>query len=182
MNIPIILGTGREGRISERAAEYVKSVIVESGHNTEIIDPRDYKFLFTDNETSRGDGYREKIKNVDALVIVTPEYNHSFPGELKILLDTAYEEYFYKPVGICGVSASPFGGARAVEQLKPTLSELRMFIGRESVFFSSARELFGEAEIKDKSFKGRVKAMLDEIVLIAGKVKPLSSFKTGEGF
>jgi len=169
MNIPIILGTGREGRVSEKAAEYVKKIAAESGHKTEIIDPRNYKFLFTDRESPRGDAYRKKIKEADAIIIVTPEYNHGYPGELKILLDTAYGEYFYKSVGLCGVSMGPFGGARVVEQLKPVLSELRMKIARESVFFGSAAELFGESGIKDKSYDSRVKTMLDEVVLLSEK-------------
>jgi NAD(P)H-dependent FMN reductase len=169
MNIPIILGTGREGRVSEKAAEYVKKIVAEAGHKTEIIDPRDYGFLFTDRESSRGDAYRQKIKEAEAIIIVTPEYNHGYPGDLKILLDTAYGEYFYKAVGICGVSMGPFGGARVIEQLKPVLSELRLKIARESVFFSLAAELFGDNGIKDKAYDGRVKTMLDEVVLLSGK-------------
>lgn len=169
MNIPIILGTGREGRVSEKVAKYVKEIVTAEGHATEIIDPRDYGFIFTDNISPRGDAYRQKIKEADALIIVVPEYNHGYPGDLKILLDTAYEEYFYKSVGFCGVSAGPFGGVRAIEQLKQVFSELRMKIARESVFFSSAMELFNESGIKNKSYDERIKKMINEVVLLTGK-------------
>jgi NAD(P)H-dependent FMN reductase len=169
MNIPIILGTGREGRVSEKAAKYVESAVLAAGHMVEIIDPRDYGFIFTDRSSPRGDVYRNKIKEANAFIIVTPEYNHGYPGDLKILLDTAYKEYFYKPVGICGVSAGPFGGIRAIEQLKPVLSEFRMKIARESVFFGMAPDLFGENGIKDKSYDERIKTMIDEVVFLSEK-------------
>lgn len=155
--------------MSEKAAKYVESFVLAAKHTSEIIDPRDYNFIFTDRDSPRGDAYRRKAKEADAFIIVTPEYNHGYPGDLKILLDTAYGEYFYKPVGICGVSAGPFGGIRAVEQLKPVLAELRMRIARESVFFGMAANLFDESGIKDQSYDGRVKTMLDEVVFLSGK-------------
>ena len=45
---------------------------------------------------------------------VVPEYNHSFPGLLKHVL-TELKEYIHKAVGVCGVSAGPFGGARMIQ-------------------------------------------------------------------
>jgi NAD(P)H-dependent FMN reductase len=53
------------------------------------------------------------IERCDGLIIVTPEYNHGYPGLLKHALDMNLKEYIHKAVGICGVSAGPFGGARA---------------------------------------------------------------------
>jgi NAD(P)H-dependent FMN reductase len=46
------------------------------------------------------------------------EYNHSYPGELKMLLDMLFSQYAHKPVGICGVSSGAWGGTRMVEQLR----------------------------------------------------------------
>lgn len=164
MNIPIILGTGRDGRFSNKVADFIKNYVISIGHKTEIIDPRNYNFIFTNNESSDRDEYRQKIKQADALIIVSPEYNHGYPGELKILLDTAYEEYFYKPVAICGVSAGPFGGIRAVEQLKLIFSELKMQVASESVFFGNVRGLFNEDIIQDDVYYARVKTMIDELI------------------
>jgi NAD(P)H-dependent FMN reductase len=61
------------------------------------------------------------------------------------------------------------GGVRAIEQLKQVFSELRMKIVGESVFFSSAMELFNESGIKDKSYDERIKKMINEVVLLTGK-------------
>jgi NAD(P)H-dependent FMN reductase len=64
--------------------------------------------------------------------VVTPEYNHSFPGQLKNALDTVYAPWGYKPVGF--VSYGGFAaGARAVEQLRLVAVELRMVPVREEV-------------------------------------------------
>lgn len=164
MNIPIILGTGRDGRFSNKVADFIKNYVISIDHKTEIIDPRSYNFIFTNNESSDRDEYRQKIKQADALIIVSPEYNHGYPGELKILLDTAYEEYFYKPVAICGVSTGPFGGIRAVEQLKLVFSELKMQVASESVFFGNVRNLFNEDIIQDNAYYARIKTMIDELI------------------
>jgi NAD(P)H-dependent FMN reductase len=59
--------------------------------------------------------YVEKVARADALVIVAPEYNHGYPGALKQALDMCLEEYNHKAVGIVGVSAGPFGGARVID-------------------------------------------------------------------
>ncbi|PJF37918.1 MAG: hypothetical protein CUN55_19640, partial [Phototrophicales bacterium] len=57
----------------------------------------------------------------DGFIIIVPEYNHAYPGELKIMLDSAYEEYKRKPAAVIGVSSGGFGGSRAVEALRLAL-------------------------------------------------------------
>jgi NAD(P)H-dependent FMN reductase len=67
-----------------------------------------------------------------------PEYNHSFPGLLKHVLDTNLKEYIHKAVGVCGVSAGPFGGARMIESLLPVLRELGLVTIFWDVYFGTA--------------------------------------------
>lgn len=165
MYIPIILGTAREGRISEKAALFVKGEIELAGHKTEIIDVREYAPQRTQQVTEKTTEYGEKIKKAEALIIVSPEYNHGYPGELKMLLDAAYAEYAGKPLGICGVSISPMGGCRMVEQVRLVSVELHMVPIREAVYFSGAATLFNDnGVIKDEAYKARVKKMLEELV------------------
>jgi NAD(P)H-dependent FMN reductase len=61
---------------------------------------------------------QKKAWHADGFIIVSPEYNHSYPGELKMLLDMLFSQYAHKPVGICGVSSGAWGGTRMVEQLR----------------------------------------------------------------
>lgn len=172
MYIPIILGTAREGRQAEKAANFMLEQAKTQTIESEILDVRDYRIGATDN-TEAGDiakKYAEKIKKADALTIVTPEYNHGYPGELKMMLDLLYKEYFYKPVGFCGVSISEIGGARAVEQLRLVAIELHMIPSREALYFSKVAELFdASGKIKDESYFQKTKLFFDELIKLAKK-------------
>jgi NAD(P)H-dependent FMN reductase len=174
--VPIILGTAREGRESEKAAKFMLQEATKYGlKNTEIIDVRDFRIKATDNTLRLPEAQKlsQKIKKADGLIIVTPEYNHGYPGELKMMLDMLYEEYFQKPVGFCGVSFGALGGARSVEQLRLVCIEYHMVPIREAMYFPTIQKLFDEkGAIKDESFHGRVGKFLDELVWYAKALKP----------
>src|SRR5438046_9277153 len=96
------------------------------------------------------------IDRCDALIIVTPEYNHSFPGLLKHALDMNLKEYIHKAVGICGVSAGAFGGARVIETLLPVMRELRLVTIFEDGTFAGIGPLFAErGKLRDEDFLRR---------------------------
>lgn len=174
MFIPIILGTAREGRQSEKAAKFMFEETISYGLESEIIDVRDFIIGKTDNSrtTPLFQKLREKIDKADGLVIVSPEYNHGYPGELKLMLDMLYKEYHQKPIGFCGVSAGPIGGSRAVEQLRLVAVELHMVPIREAVYFPMIQSLFDEkGTIKDSSYRNRIKGFLDELTWYAKALK-----------
>jgi len=174
MFIPIILGTARAGRQSEKVARFMLEQAKEAGLDSEILDVRDYRVQATDNSVQipAAEKLREKIRNADGLIIVSPEYNHGYPGELKMMLDLLYEEYARKPVGICGVSSGPFGGTRMVEQMKPVCVEFHMVPIREAVYFSSVMDLFdGEGKIKDEAYRQRAQVFLGELARYARALK-----------
>jgi NAD(P)H-dependent FMN reductase len=166
MFIPIILGTAREGRKSEKAARYMlRETQKLEGVETEILDVRDFP-----KETSKA--FAENMARADALIIVAPEYNHSYPGELKTMLDMAYKEYHRKPIGICGVSMGGLGGARMVEQLRLVTIEFHMVPIREALYFSGIGKLFAEdGFITDESYADRVKAFHEELLWYAKALK-----------
>ncbi len=167
MFIPVILGTAREGRASEHAAKFVLKEVASSGHETELIDVRDYLWGVTTPgwaNNPRTKAWQEIASRADAFIIVSPEYNHGYPGELKILLDGAMPEYAKKPVGICGVSVGGLGGARMVEQLRLVTIELGMYPTKMAVYFSSIGKLFGtDGVITDESYQKRVQDLIKEV-------------------
>jgi len=174
MYIPVILGTAREGRQSEKAAKFMLEETRKAGIESEILDVRDYRTHATDNsqQSPQAKKLAPKIEKADGLIIVSPEYNHGYPGELKMMLDLLYQQYFYKPVGICGVSSGGLGGARMVEQLRQVCVEFHMSPIREAIYFSAIQECFNEdGSIKDKTFPDRVKKFLDELVWCANAFK-----------
>jgi NAD(P)H-dependent FMN reductase len=176
LNIPVILGTAREGRASEHVAEFVVDYLNREVDeiSTELIDVRDYTFgqtyeAWNDHPDVPGiNDWKEVADNADGYVIVTPEYNHGYPGELKILLDAAFAEYFDKPVGLVGVSTGGFGGARVVELIKPTLIELGMTVMGDATYVSHVGDAFADdgsvAEGKRDKIQGQLDDMTDELV------------------
>lgn len=174
MFIPVLLGTAREGRQSEKVAAYVLARVQQYGPETQLIDVRDFSLSRTDNSKASEQALRfsETMKRADGLIIVSSEYNHGYPGELKLVLDQLYEEYRRKPLGICGVSGGGLGGARAVEQLRLIAIEFQMVPIRSAVYFSNVGNLFDAQEnITDASYDGSMKTLLDELMWYAEALK-----------
>jgi NAD(P)H-dependent FMN reductase len=168
--IPIILGTARQGRRSEYAARFVlEQTQKRAGVETEIIDVREIPMRLDDaGEQIKDPGYAATITRCDGLILVVPEYNHGYPGLLKHALDMCLEEYIHKAVGICGVSAGPFGGSRVIENLLSVMRELGLVTIFNDVNFSNAGKLFSATgEIQDDSFVRRVDKFLDELIWMA---------------
>lgn len=168
--IPIILGTARRGRESEHVAQFVfEQAKKRTGVETELIDVRELPMRLDDaGEQMKEPKFSVTIERCDGLIIVTPEYNHGYPGLLKHALDMNLKEYIHKAVGICGVSAGPFGGARVIENLLPVLRELGLVTIFEDVNFGKVGTLFDErGRLLDENYVGRVGKFLDELIWMA---------------
>lgn len=173
--IPILLGTAREGRQSEKAAKFVFEEARKYGQfETELLDVRDFVGVakIKAMEEAKAKQWSEIMKRADGLIVVAPEYNHGYPGELKLMLDQLYEEFNHKPMGICGVSAGPLGGARMLEQLRLVAVELQMVPARNAVYFSTVQNLFDEkGAMQDLSYVQKLATMFDEVVWYAKALK-----------
>jgi NAD(P)H-dependent FMN reductase len=166
--IPVILGTVRKGRATENVAKFVfEQVKKREGVETELIDIRELNFPADDaGEQIKDARFSAACERADGLVVVTPEYNHGYPGMLKHVLDSNLKEYIHKAVGICGVSAGGFGGTRGVQSLLPVMREL----GLVTIFwdgnFSGAQQLFDDAgNMKDRdAHEKRMDKFLGELI------------------
>lgn len=144
--IAVLAGTTRERRESINAARWV----AEFGRklpDVEIIfvDPKDFNFPGDGNDPEGKDPrYSEITGKADAFFIITPEYNHSFPGSLKRMLDSELKNYIHKPVAFAGASSGGWGGVRAVEALVGTVREMGLAATFTSVYFPKVQELFDE--------------------------------------
>jgi NAD(P)H-dependent FMN reductase len=168
--IPIILGTARQGRESENAARLVfEQTRKRPGVETEFIDVRTLPMKLDDaGEQMKDQKFSATIERCDGLIIVTPEYNHSFPGLLKHALDMNLKEYIHKAVGICGTSAGAFGGARVIENLLPVMRELGLVTIFEDVNFAKVGTLFDDrGNLLDQNFIRRIDAFLNELIWMA---------------
>lgn len=174
MFVPVILGTAREGRESEKVARFMLEETEKAGIDTQLVDVRDFRLEATDRRKERSEVKRlaALINKADALIIVSPEYNWSYPGELKMMLDMLYKEYKGKPVGICGVSNGMFAGARMMGKLKDFCLCVGMVPIQASLYFGNVEELFDEnGKIKDDKYFPRVQRFLDELRWFADKMK-----------
>ncbi len=168
--IPVILGTPRQGRMSEHVARFVLGEVSKrEGVETELIDIRNISIPVTDaGENVKEAKLSETIMRADALIIVVPEYNHGYPGLLKHVLDTNLKEYIHKAVGICGVSAGGFGGTRVIQNLLPVMREL----GLVTIFwdgnFSSVQNIFDTSgNLVDQAYIKRIDKFLKELIWMA---------------
>jgi NAD(P)H-dependent FMN reductase len=168
---PIVLGTSRQGRASEHAAAFVLNHVSRRPDvRTKLIDIRNIRLTIDDaGEAIKDPQFSATVNEADALIFVVPEYNHSFPGLLKHVLDTNLKEYIHKAAGVCGVSAGPFGGARMIENFLPVLRELGMVTIFGDVYFANARQLFDSmtGKITDPAYAGRLDKFVDELVWVA---------------
>ncbi len=166
--IPVILGTVRKGRASESVAKFVfEQVKTREGVQSELIDVGELKLPNDDaGEQIKDARFSEICERADGLVLVTPEYNHGYPGMLKHALDSNLKEYIHKAVGICGVSAGGFGGTRVIENLLPVMRELGLVTIFWDVNFSGAQKLFDETgTIRDEAAHvKRVDKFLGELI------------------
>lgn len=168
--VPVILGTTRKGRMSGFAAQLVYSEIKKRpGIETELIDIRELPLPVDDaGEAIKDATFSAKMNRADALAIVSPEYNHGYSGLLKHVLDSCLKEYIHKAVGIVGVSAGPFGGARGIEDLLPVMRELGLVTIFWDVNFSNVHKVFDAAgTLVDRAFLPRIEKFLNELIWMA---------------
>ena len=168
--IPVILGTARQGRQTENVARFVfERTKNRADVETELIDVRELPMKLDDaGEQMKDQKFSASIERCDGLIIVTPEYNHGYPGLLKHALDMNLKEYIHKAVGICGVSAGPFGGARVIEALLPVLRELGLVTIFWDVNFGKVQTIFDErGNLLDRNYVQRVDKFLNELIWMA---------------
>lgn len=192
LNIPVILGSVREGRKSYFPAKFLVQKITDAGHQTQLVDfkemplpffnsalmPVQMKGIYPEPNIQK---WSEIAYKADAYVIVTPEYNHGYPGVLKNALDWLYLEFDHKPVGLVGVSDGLVGGARVIEQLRPIMENFSMFAVRETVMFAKAQDVFdASGKLLDEVYNKKVDGLLKSLVQSAEIMKTYPRAKRPE--
>ena len=110
--------------------------------------------------------WNQKVKQADAFVVVTPEYNHSIPAVLKNAIDTVWLSFGFrnKPVAAVGYSGSIGAGIRAIEHLAHVFIEAEAVPLRNTVVIPFVRTAFGaDGEPSDPEIGIRLQIMLDDL-------------------
>src|SRR5215471_20510752 len=172
---------------SHRAASYNQSLlraargIAPPGTVIEEFDIRELPFYDGDVEAA-GDppsvaAFNEAIRDADALLFATPEYNRGVPGVLKNAVDWASRPPFAspltgKPVAIMGASTGRGGTARAQEQLRSALEHSRAAVLEQpEVLVPEAFMRFDQqGELVDGGVRAELAELLDTLVAVASGV------------
>ena len=188
LNIPVLLGTNRKFRKSVFAAKWLVSEMEKRAEiRTRFFDAADFALPHDDYGQEIKDRFpewRDAIIEADGLVIVTPEYNHGYPGSLKAVLDLLLREYVHKSVAFVGVSAGPWGGTRVIEAMVPMVRELGLAVCFTDLNFPHVQKTFDDnGKLLDSAFEKRVKDFLDELVWMSrvlqwGRTNVPSKFHT----
>lgn len=176
LNIPLLLGTNRKDRASEAVAKWVFTQMQGREEIESVFfDVRDFAMPQDHYGTEIGHlfpEWKDAMTRADGLVIVTPEYNHGYPGILKSVLDLLLKEYIHKAVSFVGVSAGPWGGTRVIEAMLPMARELGLAVTFSDLNFPGASSKFDvDGNLLDTSYEKRAKGFLDELVWMAATLR-----------
>ena len=162
MDVLVFLGSVREStppkpaRLGARVAQHCVLALQAAGHSVTLIDPLEIapsdtgvfkpQFSYAKGKAPAGlDQLATQIKQADAYVMVSPEYNHSMSPALADLLNHFGSSLFsYKPSLIVSYSAGQWGGARAAVSMRAFLSELGCLPVSAMVHIPKAQEVFAD--------------------------------------
>src|SRR5258707_3581846 len=186
MTISVIIGSTRQGRFSEKPAQWIlQQLHKREGIEARLLDLRDFPMPFFDQpmppalpgrppyEHEVVKKWTAQIAAADAFVFVTPEYNYGTSAVLKNAIDWVYPEWNRKAAAF--VSYGSAMGARSVQQLRETAIELQMAPVRSSVHMPVAKLLAqlqgGDVEkgLAESEKQGNV--MIDDLLWWAAALK-----------
>ncbi len=171
LKLTVVIGSNREGRFAPVVADwFLARARAHHGLDIEVLDLADTELPTTlSRDPSPAVAAQlavitPKLAAADAFVVITPEYNHSFPAPLKNLIDWHFAQWQAKPVGFVSYGGIS-GGLRAVEQLRQVFAELHAVTVRDTVSFPQVHGLFDEdGEHREPSqADAAVKKMLDQV-------------------
>ena len=161
----IISGTNRQGSHTEKVAKEYQRLLKERNIEAELFslvsfDPlsRDAAFLKIENEI---------LQPADKIIFITPEYNGSYPGVLKSLIDNSdiQNTWYFKKALLTGVSSGRAGNLRGMDHLSDVLHYLKMNVHFNKLPISSVNKIMDENGKLDAGTLKAINQQLDEFVL-----------------
>ncbi|MPZ80183.1 MAG: NADPH-dependent oxidoreductase [Actinophytocola sp.] len=165
LRIAVIVGSTREGRVGDAIARWFVDLVKQRGDvELDLLDLADFDFPhhYPEEATPRMTTFTSAIDRADGYVVVTPEYNRSFPASLKQAIDFAYDEWHAKPVGFVSYGCRS-RGHYAVESLRVVFTELHTVAVRDEVAID-LMAVRGDGTPRDKAvLEVAVTTMLDQL-------------------
>ncbi|MEV0690600.1 NAD(P)H-dependent oxidoreductase [Streptomyces sp. NPDC050388] len=167
LRVVVLTGSTREGRFAPVVADWFLRFAAQRGDlELDPVDLAEHPLPDVVSAVPHPEAAEvtERLAAADAFVVITPEYNHSFPAPLKNAIDLHFTQWQAKPVGFVSYGGLA-GGLRAVEQLRLVFAELHSVTVRDTVSFHNAWENFAEdgSPLRPEIPEGAGKAMLDQL-------------------
>ncbi|GAA2369074.1 NAD(P)H-dependent oxidoreductase [Streptomyces cuspidosporus] len=171
IHLAVIVGSTREGRFGPKVADWFTSrAAPRADLRTDVIDlvdtplPGTLSYRPSPEAAEALAAVGPRLEAADAFVVITPEYNHSYPASLKNAIDWHYTPWRAKPVGFVSYGGIS-GGLRAVEHLRLVFAELHAVTVRDTVSFHNAGDLFApDGTLKDPERpEAAATTMLDQL-------------------
>jgi NAD(P)H-dependent FMN reductase len=169
LRLAVVIASTREGRFGPTIGDWFVEQVRGRDLELDVLDLADA--ALPDRLTGYGTPTPDAVAAVtprlaaaDAFVLVTPEYNHSYPAPVKTLIDWHFTEWQAKPVGFVSYGGLS-GGLRAVEHLRGVLAELHAVTVRDTVSFHGAWDRFGPdaRPVDPDGCAAAAKSMLDQL-------------------
>ncbi len=188
LKLQIIIGSTREGRNADTVCHWLlPTVQLHRAFEVEVLDLRDWPLpFFQETIASVGDfanptysdllvkRWNDKIKEADAYIIVTPEYNRSIPGVLKNAIDSVFFSFCFrqKPVAFVAYSLGFTAGARAVEHLTQIMVETEAVPVRTPTLIPFVTVAFNEeGKPSNAAVAASLTVMLDDLAWLGKALK-----------
>jgi NAD(P)H-dependent FMN reductase len=171
VRLAVIIGSNRHGRFAPTVAHWFVGQLRRRGDvDVDVIDIADVDVpaVYGPENAGAMEDFRIRIDVADAIVVITPEYNHGYPAALKQAIDFLHKEWQAKPIGFVSYGGIS-GGLRAVEQLRLVFAELHAVTVRDTVCLHNAWSLFNEQGelVEPGPANAAVKQMLDQLMWFA---------------
>jgi len=167
-HVLIFSGTARKNNFTQYVTSFVaKQLESKYSLSTEIVSPLSIGLTIeSEGDKTAYPELSKKVAEADGYVIVSPEYNHSFPGSLKMMLDSNELRLFAKkPVGIVGVSSGNFAGVRMIESLTPVARNFGMIVLKNDLLVSNVQDEIENGSFTDsEKWENRLTRMAEELV------------------
>ncbi len=135
LRVAVIVGSTREGRVGDTVGDwFARQARERQSLQVDVVDLLDFALpaQLPSRPTATMVAFADRIRLAEAFVVVTPEYNRSFPASLKQALDCAYDEWRTKPAGFVSYGCHS-EGVYAVEQLRASFVEFHVVTMRNGV-------------------------------------------------
>jgi len=179
----VFAASHRKASVNRKLAKLAADLAARQGAKIDFCEYASLDMPLYDDETYHDQPMPEaaklfvsKLAAVNGIIIASPEYNWSFPGSLKNIIDWAStatpNPLFGKTVLLLSASPSLRGGAQGLIHLKVPLQALGAFVFPRLFTLSRALEMFDGHALKDAKLNDELVALVSDFIKMASALKP----------